>query len=432
MKSMNVVVYICFIVLSVIANRPTVALLPLQGSGVSESETMIITSRLEVEMFKLGTYMVLERKEMGAILEEQEFQQSGCVSAECAVEVGQILGVSHMLSGSVSNISGSYYIDVKLTDIATTEVLNHQAVTLDDISFSELLSKQIPSLARKISGIEDVSMILVSTFDKHNHILMNGEQIGSSSQAVHVPYGEYYFSEIDRKTGLEQNSETVTISDSLPQRIHLGGKRVSFTFGPSMSIVFPGTANPIPYKDGRPSFSSTFLAPGFQVGVLIADKHYHGFISHMRLGTEIETDKKDWEERSIGEPQVRSLYLGGFYQYQREWRLGSYFKLGAGGAVGLRANAISYIVPKDNAAAYDKKYTSEREEFGGVLLSMGVGSKKVQLVTSMLYVLGIHQINTEEGYWGESGKEWLSSTTRRGHTRVSASPELQVALRIIR
>ena len=41
---------------------------------------------------------------MGAILEEQGLQQSGCVSSECAVEVGNALGAKFIVTGSISKV----------------------------------------------------------------------------------------------------------------------------------------------------------------------------------------------------------------------------------------------------------------------------------------------------------------------------------------
>ena len=42
------------------------------------------------------------------MLKEQGFQQSGCVSSECAVEAGKLLGVDQIVTGSIGKI-GSYY-----------------------------------------------------------------------------------------------------------------------------------------------------------------------------------------------------------------------------------------------------------------------------------------------------------------------------------
>ena len=44
---------------------------------------------------------------MEDILKEQGFQQTGCTSDECVVEVGKIIGVQQMVGGSISKV-GNY------------------------------------------------------------------------------------------------------------------------------------------------------------------------------------------------------------------------------------------------------------------------------------------------------------------------------------
>ena len=57
---------------------------------------------------------MVERNQMEEILNEQGFQQSGCTSAECAAEVGALLGVQNMVSGSFGLLGNTYTIDAKL------------------------------------------------------------------------------------------------------------------------------------------------------------------------------------------------------------------------------------------------------------------------------------------------------------------------------
>ena len=79
----------------------TIAVLDFDGDGVSQSETRTLTNRLRDEMFNTGIYIVLERGKMDEVLKEQGFQQTGCVTSECAVEVGNMLGVQQMIGGSI-------------------------------------------------------------------------------------------------------------------------------------------------------------------------------------------------------------------------------------------------------------------------------------------------------------------------------------------
>ncbi|MFH1851631.1 MAG: CsgG/HfaB family protein [Candidatus Neomarinimicrobiota bacterium] len=104
-----------------------IAVLPLEGKGVSPQESDILTERLRSALVQDGQYQVIERSRMEEILIEQGFQQTGCVSNECIVEVGLLLGVKYMVGGTVGKLGASYTIDVRLFDTETAEII--RAVT---------------------------------------------------------------------------------------------------------------------------------------------------------------------------------------------------------------------------------------------------------------------------------------------------------------
>ena len=70
-----------------------IAVLELQGQGVSEAEAKTLTDRLRSRLVNTNAFHVLEREQMDEVLQEQGFQQSGCVSDECLVEIGRLVGV---------------------------------------------------------------------------------------------------------------------------------------------------------------------------------------------------------------------------------------------------------------------------------------------------------------------------------------------------
>ena len=96
-----------------------VAILDLEGRGISALEAQTLTDRMRSELVKTGAVTIVERGQMQEVLEEQGFQQTGCTSAECAVEVGKLLGVSQMVTGSIGKIGQSYTIDVRLFSVET-------------------------------------------------------------------------------------------------------------------------------------------------------------------------------------------------------------------------------------------------------------------------------------------------------------------------
>ena len=82
----------------------TIAVLELDPRGLSGTEAASLTDRLRSNLVAFKIYEVVDRGNMEAILKEQEFQLSGCTSSEYVVELGQLLGVQKMLSGSVGKV----------------------------------------------------------------------------------------------------------------------------------------------------------------------------------------------------------------------------------------------------------------------------------------------------------------------------------------
>ena len=104
--------------------KTTIAVLDFEGKGIPESETSILTDRLRNEVVKTGIFVVLERNQMDDVLKEQGFQQSGCISSECAVEVGRMLGVQQMVAGSIGKVGSVYTVSARIFDVETGKILN--------------------------------------------------------------------------------------------------------------------------------------------------------------------------------------------------------------------------------------------------------------------------------------------------------------------
>ena len=99
--------------------KQTVAILEFEGRGISQLEAKTLTDRLMSEMVNTDAVIMVERNQMDEILNEQGFQQSGCTSSECAAEVGALLGVQNMVSGSYGKLGNSYTIDAKMFSVET-------------------------------------------------------------------------------------------------------------------------------------------------------------------------------------------------------------------------------------------------------------------------------------------------------------------------
>jgi len=131
----------------------TVAVLEFDGANITKGELKILADRLSSEIFKLGEYTVVERSLMDEILSEQGFQQSGCTTTDCAVEVGALLGVQKMVTGSIGKIGNLYTVTAKSINVESGKIDNQ--ISLDVSGTIEiLLTETMSEVSSRLFRIE--------------------------------------------------------------------------------------------------------------------------------------------------------------------------------------------------------------------------------------------------------------------------------------
>jgi TolB-like protein len=132
-------------------NKINIAMMDLEAHGISENESHSLANRLRGELVKTGTFTIVERGKMNEILNEQGFQQSGCTSDECAVEVGRLLNVKQIATGSVGKVGSIYTVSIRLIDVQSGEIIN--TVNEDcGCPIEQVLTKSMRNAALKLSG----------------------------------------------------------------------------------------------------------------------------------------------------------------------------------------------------------------------------------------------------------------------------------------
>jgi len=107
---------------------------------------------MRTEIGNTKAVRLIERKAVEKIMMEQGLQQSGCTTDECAAEVGQLLGVQFMISGSIGKMGKSYTIDCKMFSVETGETIRAKNATHDGDISGLLIEMQI--LAWEIVDLE--------------------------------------------------------------------------------------------------------------------------------------------------------------------------------------------------------------------------------------------------------------------------------------
>ncbi len=133
-----------------------IAVFDLEAVDVDKKISHPLTESIRLELVLSNKYEVIDRGNMNKILGEQKFQMSGCVSGQCIVEAGQLLGVGKIVAGSVSMLGKTYYLSLSLINVKTGKI---EMIAEDDCKCEvDDLLKSSKRLAKKLLG-EQISEI---------------------------------------------------------------------------------------------------------------------------------------------------------------------------------------------------------------------------------------------------------------------------------
>ncbi len=130
-----------------------IAIIDFEGIGVSLEEARVLTQRLTTEIISRNVYQIFERSKINRILEEQEFQHSGCVDAACAVDIGKLAGVQYIVIGTVSKIGQTYSVDTRLIDVESGESLLSAEYSTQN-SIDDMLTNGMRDVSYQLCNLE--------------------------------------------------------------------------------------------------------------------------------------------------------------------------------------------------------------------------------------------------------------------------------------
>lgn len=264
------------------AETINVAVNELKSHGIGETETAIISERVRSELLNTGRFRVMERGEMNTILEEQGFQQSGaCSDASCLVEVGQILAVDRIITGSIGLIGSMYTLNLKMINVENGEIEATSNVDYHgDIAgfLSQSIRVGVKRLNTKQSGEGANAMLSVFSSPEGADISINGKEIGVT------PLKDYSIK--PGEISLILAKRDYISADSL---FYLGeAQRKSLTF----SLM--------PDENATPRKNKVFKVIGFTVGGTMMAA---GVIMGVKFNGVIDEKQKEYDEIKYNDPQ---------------------------------------------------------------------------------------------------------------------------------
>jgi antitoxin component YwqK of YwqJK toxin-antitoxin module len=163
------------------SEKTSMAVYAFDANGVTMELANSVADFIQDGLQNTGRFNLIERQKVQTILKEQAFQKSGCTSTDCAVEVGRILNVSHIITGSVSRLQKKYIISMKLVDVEASKISITDEVECDS---EDLLINASKKLAEHFSKGVSVSGKVLKVMNENEIVVNIGMQDGIDTGTV--------------------------------------------------------------------------------------------------------------------------------------------------------------------------------------------------------------------------------------------------------
>lgn len=113
----------------VFAQSLKTAVVPLKAQGeVNPALSDALSDRIRAQLLQNSSFKVMERSQMDAILKEQGFQSSvyACQAETCALELGRLFSVKHLVMGTVSKVGNLYALSLRMVDTESGEIISEK------------------------------------------------------------------------------------------------------------------------------------------------------------------------------------------------------------------------------------------------------------------------------------------------------------------
>lgn len=128
-------------------NKSKIAIVSFVNIDGTTSELgQYIAEELITRLYQTGRFEVIERQLLEKILDEHRLSMSGFVDASSAQEIGRILGVDAITSGSIADLDESVKVNARLISTETGQVFSVAAVDIaKDNTIRNLMGQEIQS-----------------------------------------------------------------------------------------------------------------------------------------------------------------------------------------------------------------------------------------------------------------------------------------------
>ena len=94
--------------------KPTLAIMNFDSSGISEDVYNILYNKLWNDIDSIGVFIMVEQHQVYDVLEKYNYDRPECSTRACAIEMGRLVGVKNVITGSFVSSGDSSSVQAEL------------------------------------------------------------------------------------------------------------------------------------------------------------------------------------------------------------------------------------------------------------------------------------------------------------------------------
>lgn len=94
--------------------KPTLAIMNFDSSGITEDVYNILYNKLWNDIDSIGVFIMVEQHQVYDVLEKYNYDRPECATRACAIEMGRLVGVKNVITGSFVSLGDSSSVQAEL------------------------------------------------------------------------------------------------------------------------------------------------------------------------------------------------------------------------------------------------------------------------------------------------------------------------------
>lgn len=163
--------------------RYRVAIIDVIAPGMEESRRQILTEVFRTEVFKMNLFHIVERGEIGSILEEHKLNMSGLVDDSSIIRVGQFLKTDKLFVCKIGRVFSKPVVHFRVIDVNTSSIDFSENVFIDS---EDQIFDAMKEIAKKIEIFYTFQQDTIGQNDNADVIAKKWGLLGASQAEIRI------------------------------------------------------------------------------------------------------------------------------------------------------------------------------------------------------------------------------------------------------